>query len=286
MQHDSPGNALLQRLLDAPDGPKLASGRRGRFGDELGRDIDDRGRLRCPVDDQGLRPSHFGRAEGPLRRSAAQGVAECFKHVSAAASPQGPGGFSPTRAKQYAAAVKPREASRAVNLNDGAGMRGAGVRQIDQQFRVARGDAQATGVIVLDGIGPVELGLDSRGLGNGIQKFGYLPEDHTDFIFAVICEELGIVGGFIVIGIFIMLLWQLRRAMMTATDRLGQLIVLGVMLTIGLQAALNIGVVSGALPTKGIALPFVSAGGSGLIVTSIALGLAASVARGARKKWA
>lgn len=123
-----------------------------------------------------------------------------------------------------------------------------------------------------------------RGLGEGIQKFQYLPEGTTDFIFANLCEELGLIGGFIVIGVFLMLLWQLRRAMAAATDALGQLIVLGVMLTIGFQAAMNIAVVSHAVPTKGISLPFVSSGGSGLVIMSAALGLAASVARGAKRR--
>ena len=125
-----------------------------------------------------------------------------------------------------------------------------------------------------------------RGLGDGLQKWGFLPESTTDFIFPNVCEELGIIGGLIVIGLFIVLVWLLFRAMRAAPDLLGQLIVLGVMLTIGLQAAMNVAVVTGSVPTKGIALPFVSAGGSGLIITSIALGLAANVARTARRKLA
>jgi cell division protein FtsW len=123
-----------------------------------------------------------------------------------------------------------------------------------------------------------------RGLGEGIQKLSYLPEGTTDFIFSNLCEELGYVGGFVVIGGFIMLLWQLRRAIASAPDFTGQLIVLGVALTIGFQAAMNVAVVTGAIPTKGIALPFVSAGGSGLIVMSVALGIAASVARAAGRR--
>ncbi|MDD4892062.1 MAG: FtsW/RodA/SpoVE family cell cycle protein, partial [Phycisphaerae bacterium] len=123
-----------------------------------------------------------------------------------------------------------------------------------------------------------------RGLGDGIQKFYYLPEGTTDFIFSNICEELGLVGAFIIIGLFIMLIWQLRRTMLAARDTLGQLIALGVLLTIGFQAAMNLAVVTDTVPPKGIALPFVSAGGSGLILMSIALGVAASVARTTRKQ--
>lgn len=123
-----------------------------------------------------------------------------------------------------------------------------------------------------------------RGLGEGIQKLGYLPEDTTDFIFPIICEEAGLVGGFLVIGLFILLLWQLRPTRL-ACDRMGQLIKLGVALLIGLQAAMNIAVVTGTVPAKGIALPFVSAGGSGLVILSIALGLAANVNRQTRSQF-
>lgn len=125
-------------------------------------------------------------------------------------------------------------------------------------------------------------GFGGQGLGQGIQKLGYVPEDTTDFIFPIICEELGLIGGFVIIGLFVLLLWLLRCAMVSARDRLGQLIVLGVTLLIGFQAAMNIAVVTGAIPPKGIALPFVSSGGSGLLIMSIALGLAAGVARQAK----
>src|SRR5262249_43382027 len=75
------------------------------------------------------------------------------------------------------------------------------------------------------------------GLGNGIQKYGYLPEDHSDFIFSVICEELGILGGIGVIGLYAVLIWHGRRAMKYSADEFGRLLALGVLLTVGLQAA-------------------------------------------------
>lgn len=118
-----------------------------------------------------------------------------------------------------------------------------------------------------------------RGLGNGIQKYGYLPQDNNDFILAVICEELGVVGGLVVVGLFLILLargwWLAARA----PDLFGKLLALGLTLTICLQAALNVAVVTNSVPTKGISLPFVSQGGSGVIFLGVAAGLLAAVGR-------
>lgn len=118
-----------------------------------------------------------------------------------------------------------------------------------------------------------------RGLGGGIQKYGYLPEASSDFIFAVICEELGLIGGAAVIGLFIVLVWQGRRAMLDCPDSFGRLLAFGAALTIGLQAVINVAVVTVSVPTKGIALPLVSAGGSGVVFLSALLGLLVNVAR-------
>src|SRR5262249_34001897 len=93
------------------------------------------------------------------------------------------------------------------------------------------------------------------GLGNGVQKYGYLPEAKTDFIFAIICEELGLIGGIAVIGLFMVFVWNGRAAMSRASDDLGRLVTLGATLLIGLQATMNIAVVTVSVPTKGIALP-------------------------------
>lgn len=117
------------------------------------------------------------------------------------------------------------------------------------------------------------------GLGAGLQKYGYLPEARTDFIFSVICEELGIVGGLVIIGLFMLMVWQGRKAAVAAPDVFGRLVALGVTLTVGLQAVMNIAVVTASVPTKGIALPFVSAGGSGVVFLGASVGLLASVAR-------
>lgn len=120
-------------------------------------------------------------------------------------------------------------------------------------------------------------GLIGRGLGNGIQKFGYLPEDTTDFIFAVICEELGIVGAAVIVGLFLVILWIGLGIVRDCKDTFGRLVGLGVLLTVGLQAAINIAVVVAVVPTKGIALPLVSSGGTGWIMTAFALGLVAAL---------
>ena len=120
-------------------------------------------------------------------------------------------------------------------------------------------------------------GLTGRGLGNGLQKFGYLPEDTTDFIFAIICEEMGTAGAALVIGLYLVILWFGLGIVRDSRDTFGRLLALGVLLTIGVQAAINIAVVTVVVPTKGIALPLISSGGTGWIMTAFALGLVAAL---------
>lgn len=122
-------------------------------------------------------------------------------------------------------------------------------------------------------------GWTGLGLGRGIQKYGYIPQDHNDFIFVVICEELGVVGGLAVVLLFLLLLWRGWRVAARASDPFGKLLALGLTLMISLQAAFNIAVVTNSIPTKGISLPFVSAGGSGVVVLGLAAGLLASIGR-------
>lgn len=122
-------------------------------------------------------------------------------------------------------------------------------------------------------------GWYGRGLGQGIQKYGYLPEARTDSIFAVLYEEGGMPGAVLVIGLFLALLWQGYRVMRHCDDPFGRLLAVGVTLTLCFQAAMNIAVVTVSVPTKGIALPFVSAGGSGVFFLSAMVGLLANVAR-------
>ena len=122
-----------------------------------------------------------------------------------------------------------------------------------------------------------EGGLFGRGLGSGIQKFGYLPEDTTDFLFAVICEELGLGGAVLVVGLLLLVLWTSLGILRNCPHFLGRLLTLGVMLTLGLQALINIAVVTVVVPTKGIALPLLSAGGTGWVLTAFSLGMVASL---------
>lgn len=118
-------------------------------------------------------------------------------------------------------------------------------------------------------------GLTGRGLGNGLQKFGYLPEDTTDFVFAIICEELGLAGAALVIGIYLIILWLGFGIARDCKSLFARLFTLGVLITLGAQTVINLAVVTVVAPTKGIALPLVSAGGTGWILTAFALGLVA-----------
>ena len=122
-------------------------------------------------------------------------------------------------------------------------------------------------------------GLRGKGLGRGICKYGHLPEDTTDFIFAIIGEELGFVGNAAVILLFILFVWLGILVVMRCRDRFGQLLAGGIVLTIAIQAALNIAVVTVVVPTKGIALPFVSAGGTSMLLSAAAVGVLINIAK-------
>jgi cell division protein FtsW len=122
-------------------------------------------------------------------------------------------------------------------------------------------------------------GLFGRGLGNGIQKLGYLPEDTTDFIFAVICEELGLFGAMLTVALYLGILFVAWQVIRQKRDDLGRMLAFGIGSMLGLQAAINIAVATVSVPTKGLSLPLVSAGGSGLVITCAALGLLYSVTR-------
>jgi len=121
-------------------------------------------------------------------------------------------------------------------------------------------------------------GLTGVGPGLGMQKSGYTPEHLTDFIFSVIGEEAGFVGTTIVVLIYLVLLYLGYRVMVHAPDAFGSMLTFGVLLTLALQTLLNMGVVTGMLPTKGLPLPFLSAGGSSTVVMSAAMGMVLNVA--------
>jgi cell division protein FtsW len=122
-------------------------------------------------------------------------------------------------------------------------------------------------------------GLWGKGLGKGICKYGHLPEDTTDFIFAIIGEELGFVGNAAVILLFIMFVSLGILVVIRCRDSFGRLLASGIILAIATQAALNIGVVTVVLPTKGIPLPFVSAGGTSMLLSAAAVGVLINIAR-------
>jgi len=120
--------------------------------------------------------------------------------------------------------------------------------------------------------------LWGKGLGEGICKYGHLPEDTTDFVFAIIGEELGFVGTAVIIALFLAFIVLGMLVVFRCHDRFGRLLAGGIVLTIAVQAALNIGVVTVVLPTKGIPLPFVSAGGTSMLLSSAAVGVLLNIA--------
>jgi cell division protein FtsW len=122
-------------------------------------------------------------------------------------------------------------------------------------------------------------GVTGTGLGNGIQKLGYLPEDTTDFIFAIICEELGLFGAMFTVVLYLGIIWCCWNIARRARDSFGQLLAFGVGCMIGLQAMINIAVATVSVPPKGLPLPLVSFGGTGLVITCAMLGLVYNVAR-------
>jgi len=116
-------------------------------------------------------------------------------------------------------------------------------------------------------------GIFGTGLGEGKQKLFYLPEAHTDFIFSVVGEELGFIGVFTVIAIFLMLILRGMRTALRIEDEFGTLLAFGISLMLGLQVIVNLGVGLGLLPTKGMTLPMLSYGGTSLLVTLTAIGI-------------
>jgi cell division protein FtsW len=146
-------------------------------------------------------------------------------------------------------------------LNPWSDARGAGYQLI--QSLIAVGTGGVTGV----------------GLMEGRQKLFYLPYPFSDFIFAVAGEELGLLGAAAIVGAFVLLLWRGVRAAWMAPDRFGTLLATGLTLAIVMQAFVNVSVVLGLLPTKGIPLPFISAGGSSLFLTLVAVGVILNVSQ-------
>jgi len=120
-------------------------------------------------------------------------------------------------------------------------------------------------------------GLTGQGLGQGVQKAGYLPESHTDFIMAVIAEELGFWGVLLVLGLLFFIIVQGLKVARKCNDPFGALLAIGISVMIGIQAFVNLGAVTGILPITGVTLPFVSFGGSSLTLLMLAMGVLTNI---------
>jgi cell division protein FtsW len=125
-------------------------------------------------------------------------------------------------------------------------------------------------------------GLVGLGLGMSRQKYSYLPEPQTDFIFSIAAEELGFIGGALIIVLFTLLIWRGLRTAIAAPDRFGSLLAAGIVGMIAVQVIINIGVVIGMFPVTGITLPLISAGGSSLTIMLTAIGILLNISRYAR----
>lgn len=122
-------------------------------------------------------------------------------------------------------------------------------------------------------------GFFGMGLGNGRQKLDFLPEQHTDFIFAILGEELGFVGAFFVIMLFFLIAWRGYRIALLCPDTFGSFLATGITTMITFQAFINMGVVTGLLPVTGISLPLISYGGSSLLFTMLGIGILLNISK-------
>ena len=120
-------------------------------------------------------------------------------------------------------------------------------------------------------------GLTGTGLGGSMQKLGYVPEAQNDMIFSIICEELGLFGAATVMILFAMLIWRLFVISINAPDLFGGLVGTGILIHIALQVVINIAVVTNSIPSTGIALPFISYGGTSVLVMLGEIGIALSI---------
>ena len=151
-------------------------------------------------------------------------------------------------------------------------------------FRATRIDAwlnvetHEKGYQILQGLYAIASGgFLGKGLGNSVQKLGFIPESHNDMIFSVICEELGLVGAIAIILLYLLLLWRLYVIANNAPDLFGSLVVTGIMAHIAVQVIMNIAVVTNTIPATGVSLPFVSYGGSALLILLAEMGVALGI---------
>ncbi len=146
--------------------------------------------------------------------------------------------------------------------------------------------AQTTGYHIIQSLVAIGSGgMLGLGLGQSRQKFFILPERHTDFIFAIICEELGLLGGIVVIALFFAFLWRGMYIASRAPDTFGFLLASGITAIVGLQVVVNIAVVLSLMPTTGITLPFVSYGGSSMLFLAVGVGILLNISRYGSSKF-
>lgn len=160
------------------------------------------------------------------------------------------------------AAVNPARMARLTSfLNPFTDMQGSGYQTAQAVYAIGSG------------------GIFGKGLGESVQKFSYLPEPYNDFIFAVICEELGLIGAVVIIGMFIGLIIRGVKIAMEADDVFGSLTVVGIMAQVAIQTILNIGVATASIPNTGVSLPFFSYGGTAIMILLAEMGIVLSVSR-------
>lgn len=146
------------------------------------------------------------------------------------------------------------------------------------------GDTQDTGYQVVQGLYAIGSGgIFGLGLGQSVQKYSYLPEPYNDFIFAIVCEELGLLGAALIIGLFALLIIRGVKIAMDAPDVFGSLTVVGIVAQVAIQTIMNIAVVTSSIPNTGISLPFFSYGGTAIMVLLAEMGVILSVSRYSKK---
>lgn len=164
------------------------------------------------------------------------------------------------------AAIDPVRLSRLTNIDPFRDMQAAGYQTAQAIYAIGSG------------------GIFGKGLGESVQKYSYLPEPYNDFIFAVVCEELGLIGAIFLIGLFIALILRGLKIALEAEDTFGTLIVVGIMAQIAIQTVFNIGVATATIPNTGVSLPFFSYGGTAILMLLVEMGIILSVSRYSSKK--
>ena len=122
-------------------------------------------------------------------------------------------------------------------------------------------------------------GIFGKGLGQSMQKMGFIPESHNDMIFSIICEELGLFGAVCLILVFVALIFRMLLIALNTEDLFGSLVVIGFMTHIAIQVFINIAVVTNTIPPTGIPLPFISYGGTSILVVMIEMGIVLSISK-------